>query len=66
MVLPPVIYMSAVTMSWPEFRLNLRSISLLAVGCVLFTTMATAAVSHFLLGLPWPVGFVLGAIVAAG
>ena len=38
MVLPPVVYVSAVAMSWPEVRLNLGPISLLAVGCVLFTT----------------------------
>ena len=63
-MLPPVIYVSAVTMSWPEFRINLRSISLLAVGCVLFTTVTTAAATHWLLGLPWPIGFVLGAIVS--
>ncbi|MGH8206795.1 MAG: cation:proton antiporter, partial [Steroidobacteraceae bacterium] len=64
LVLPPVIYWSAVAMSWREFRFNLRPISLLAVGCVLFTTVATAAATHWLLGLPWPVGFVLGAIVS--
>jgi CPA1 family monovalent cation:H+ antiporter len=63
-VLPPVIYSSAVAMSWPEFKFNLRPISLLAVGCVLFTATATAAVSHWLLGFSWPVGFVLGAIVS--
>src|SRR5271167_2822670 len=63
-VLPPIIYSSAVAMSWREFRFNLRPISLLAVGCVLFTTIVTAAVAHFLLGLSWPVGFVLGAIVS--
>src|ERR1700704_5684028 len=63
-VLPPVIYSSAVAMSWNEFRFNLRLISLLAVGCVLFTTVAVAAASHWLLGLAWPVGFVLGAIVS--
>src|ERR1700728_5347608 len=54
LVLPPVIYASAVAMSWREFRFNLRPISLLAVGCVLFTTAATAAATHFLLGLAWP------------
>jgi len=43
LVLPPVIYASAVAMSWHEFRSNLRSISLLAVGCVVFTTIAAAA-----------------------
>jgi monovalent cation/hydrogen antiporter len=64
LVLPPVIYWSAVAMSWPEFRFNLGPIALLAVGGVGFTTVAVAAASHLLLGLPWPVGFVLGAIVS--
>jgi monovalent cation/hydrogen antiporter len=64
LVLPPVIYSSAVAMSWREFRFNLRPISLLAVGCVTFTTLAIAAATHWLLGLAWPVGFVLGAIVS--
>ncbi len=63
-VLPPVIYSSAVAMDWREFRFNLRPISLLAVGCVAFTTTATAAAAHWVLGLPWPEGFVLGAIVS--
>jgi monovalent cation/hydrogen antiporter len=63
-ILPPLIYSSAVAMSWREFRFNLRPISLLAVGCVLFTAIATAAVTHWLLGFSWPVGFVLGAIVS--
>src|SRR5271169_4630201 len=63
-VLPPLIYSSAVAMSWREFQFNLRPISLLSVGCVLFTTIATAAVSHWLLGFPWAVGFLLGAIVS--
>ena len=43
LVLPPLIYSAAVAMSWREFRFNLRPISLLAVGCVLFTTAAVAA-----------------------
>src|SRR6202045_1783245 len=64
LVLPPVIYSSAVAMSWREFRFNLRPISLLAVGCVAFTTVAIAAATHWLLGLAWPVGFILGAIVS--
>jgi monovalent cation/hydrogen antiporter len=63
-ILPPVIYASAVAMSWREFRFSLRPISQLAVGCVLFTTIAIAAVSHWLLHFSWPVGFVLGAIVS--
>ncbi|MFI4866892.1 MAG: Na+/H+ antiporter [Steroidobacterales bacterium] len=64
LVLPPIIYSSAVAMSWREFRFNLRPISLLAVGCVVFTTIAAAAAVHWMLGLPWSVAFVLGAIVS--
>jgi len=63
-VLPPLIYSAGVAMSWREFKFNLRPIGLLAVGCVAFTTVAVAAVAHSLLGLGWPVAFVLGAIVA--
>src|SRR6202142_777687 len=62
LVLPPIIYWDAVKMSWKEFRFNLRPITLLAIGCVVFTTVAVAAASHWLLGLSWQVGFVLGAI----
>jgi monovalent cation/hydrogen antiporter len=63
-ILPPLIYSAGVAMSWREFRFNLRPIILLAFGCILFTAWAVAAVSHYLLGMPWAVGFVLGAIVA--
>ena len=63
-ILPPVIYTSAVAMSWREFKFNLRPIVLLAVGCVAFTTILVAAAAHYALGLPWAVGFVLGAIVS--
>ena len=64
MVLPPLIYSSALAMSWREFRFNLRPIALLAAGCVAFTTIAVAAAARWLLGLFWPVGFVFGAIVS--
>jgi len=64
LVLPPVIYASSVAMSWREFRFNLRPISLLAVGCVVFTAITVAAATHLMLGLAWPVGFALGAIVS--
>jgi CPA1 family monovalent cation:H+ antiporter len=64
MVLPPLIYSSAVAMSWREFRFNLRPISLLAIGCVVFTTVAVALAAYWLIGLPLAVGFVLGAIVS--
>ena len=63
-VLPPLIYSASVAMSWREFRFNLRVIILLSVGCVIFTAFAVAAATHYLIGLPWGVGFLLGAIVA--
>ena len=63
-LLPPLLYSSGVGMSWRGFRSNLRPILLLAIGCVLFTATAVAAVGHHALGLPWSVGFVLGAIVS--
>src|SRR4051812_36971465 len=62
--LPPLLYMAGVSMSWRGFRDNLRPIALLAVGCVLFTACAVAAVAHWAIGLPWGVGFVLGAVVS--
>ena len=64
LLLPPLLYSSGVGMSWRGFRVNLRPIMLLAVGCVLFTAATVAAAAHWLLGLPWAVGFVLGAVVS--
>ena len=64
LVLPPIIYSSSVAMSWREFRFNLRPITLLSVGCVVFTTVAVAAAMHYVLGTPWQIGFVVGAIVS--
>ena len=49
-ILPPIIYSAGVSMSWREFRFNLRPISLLAFGCVVFTTCAVAAAVHLALG----------------
>ncbi|MDY3557024.1 Na+/H+ antiporter [Gemmata sp. JC717] len=62
--LPPLLYAAAFRTPWPEFRAQLRAITLLAVGLVLFTTAAVAAAAHYLLDLPWAVAFVLGAIVS--
>src|SRR5439155_19951951 len=62
--LPPLIYSSAWLTSWREFRANLRPILLLSIGLVLVTTTVVAVVAHGLIGLPWPVAFVLGALVS--
>ena len=64
LVLPPIIYTSAFLMSWREFQFNLRPITLLAVGGVVFTTVAVAAAAHWVMDLAWPIGFILGAIVS--
>lgn len=64
LILPPLIYSASVAMSWRDFKFNLRPIALLAIGCVIFTACAVATATHFLLGMPWGIGFLLGAIVA--
>ena len=63
-ILPPLIYAAGVAMSWREFRFNLRPITLLAFGCVVFTSGAVAVAVYFILGMPFALGFVIGAIVA--
>ena len=62
--LPPLLYVSALFTSWRDFRANVRPITLLAVGLVLMTTFVVASVAHTVVGLPWGVAFVLGAIVS--
>jgi CPA1 family monovalent cation:H+ antiporter len=63
--LPPLLYGAAWTTSWHEFKAAKRPISLLAIGCVLFTTTAVAVVAHHLIpGFSWPIAFVLGAIIS--
>lgn len=63
--LPPVLYAAAWSTSWYEFKAARRPISLLAIGCVLFTTTMIAVVAHYLIpGFGWPEAFVLGAIIS--
>jgi len=62
---PPLLMSSAWRTDWRAFRANLRAILLLAVGCVLFTTVAIAVVAKLMIpGLPWAAAIALGAIVA--
>jgi len=61
--LPALLYWESITTSLREIRADLRGIVLLAVGLVLLTAVAVAAVGHAV-GLPWPVAFTLGAVVA--
>ncbi len=63
--LPPVLYSAAWNTSWPDFRAAKRPITLLAIGCVIFTTCAVAWVAHMVIpGFDWAESFVLGAIIS--
>src|SRR4051812_26041328 len=62
--LPPLLFPAALFTSWREFRANLRPITLLAVGLVLFTTITVGLLAHYFMDLPLAVGFVLGAIIS--
>lgn len=64
-ILPLLIYTSAVTIPWHEFRRNLGAISLLSVGLVFFTTACVALLAHHVIaGMSWSVAFVLGAVIS--
>lgn len=63
--LPPILYAAAWNTSWADFKAARRPITLLAIGCVIFTTCAVAWVAHMLIpGLAWAEAFVLGAIIS--
>lgn len=63
--LPPVLYAAAWETSWPDFKAAKRPISLLAIGCVVFSTCAVAWIAHsFIPGFGWADAFVLGAIIS--
>ncbi|WP_243725453.1 Na+/H+ antiporter [Actinomadura rubrisoli] len=63
--LPPLLFSAAWQSSYYNLRENVRSIALLSVGLVLFTTFAVGYTAHLLVpGLPLSAAFVLGAIVA--
>ncbi len=63
--LPPLVYRAGVGISWHDFCRNLRPIVLLAVGCVIFTAVATAYLTHaFIPAIPLAACFVLGAAIS--
>ena len=61
--LPPLLYAAAIAVSAQELKENWAPISLLAVGLVLVTIAAVAAVANAVLGIPWAAAFVLGAVL---
>ncbi|RAW01461.1 Na+/H+ antiporter [Pseudochryseolinea flava] len=63
--LPPILYEAAWATSWSDFKKAKRPITMLAIGCVIFTTCAVAWIAHtFIHGLGWAEAFVLGAIIS--
>jgi CPA1 family monovalent cation:H+ antiporter len=65
-VLPPLLYASALQTSWRDFRDNIVTILLLAFGLVAFTVAGVAVGVHLLLpGFDLATGAVLGAVVSA-
>ena len=64
-VLPPLLYASAWTTSWRDFRYNLFTILSLAFGLVGFTVLGVALVApRVFSGFDWRLGLALGAVVA--
>ncbi|HEY0264369.1 MAG TPA: cation:proton antiporter, partial [Granulicella sp.] len=63
--LPPLLYASAWNTNLREFRKNIVTIAMLALGLVAFTVWGVAEVAdRFILALDWKSGFLLGAVVA--
>lgn len=63
--LPPLLMDGAFLTPLGRFRRHLPGILSLAVGAVVFTTLAVGVVAHWLVpGLPWAACFALGAIVS--
>lgn len=63
--LPPILWAAAYFTSLRDFRRNLRSITGLAVGLVLLTTLVVGWVAHAIIpGISWAAALCLGAIVS--
>ena len=64
-LLPPLLYAAAIQTSLVDFNANRRSILLLSVGLVVFTTVGVGVLVHALLpDIGWPAALAIGAVVA--
>jgi len=64
-LLPPLLYSAAIQTSLVDFNANRRSILLLSVGLVVFTTFGVGWLVHALLpGIDWWAALAIGAVVA--
>jgi CPA1 family monovalent cation:H+ antiporter len=62
---PPLLLGGAYFMAWRDFQAELRPILLLAIGAVIFTTLAVGYAAHWVMpALPWAACFALGAAVS--
>ena len=63
--LPPLLYSMAWITGWREFRANLVTLTMLAIGLVAFTVWGVSEVAdRFITVLDWKSGFVLGAVMS--
>jgi CPA1 family monovalent cation:H+ antiporter len=62
--LPPILYSAAWYTSWRDFKKEIRSITYLAIGLTLFTTIVVGYFAHLLFNLSLPIGFLIGAIIS--
>lgn len=64
-VLPPILYYAAYSISYKELKKNLNEILWLALGLVIVTTVAIGLLfKWFFPELPWALSFAFGAIIA--
>ncbi|MFJ3334114.1 Na+/H+ antiporter [Streptomyces sp. NPDC086766] len=65
LLLPPLLYTSAIDSSYLDLRAQLRPVALLSVGYVLFATFVVGWAAYLIVpGLPLTAALVLGAVVA--
>jgi Na+/H+ antiporter len=64
-VLPPLLFAAGEDLSWPQLRRAWRPVVVLAVGLVLASAGAVAAVARLVTPLPLSMAFLLGAVLAS-
>ena len=63
--LPLLIYQISSFSSWRDIKKNIRPITLLSIGHVVFITILVAVVMHAVIPqLGWPLAFILGAVIS--
>jgi len=64
LLLPPLLYAAAFFSSVRDLRESWRMIFSLAFGLTLMTVAGVAVIAHTVIGMPWEVSFVLGAVLS--